>query len=155
MIRNVFVGIRLLMVLAAVAVAGCSSPGVDFDISSTANLNMEQNGHPLPVVVRLYQLSDSKNFENASFSQMWKNDIATLGDSALTRQEVVIAPGATKTVELPKNDLAKYVGVVALFHHPERDKWRALAPISHGYLARKFSSSVTVNLSSRSVHIAN
>ncbi len=153
--KNIFLGIRLLAVFAVIAIAGCSSPGVSFDISSTANLNMGRDGRPLPVVVRVYQLSDSKNFENASFSQMWKSDIATLGDSALTRQEVVIAPGSTKTVEMPKNDLAKYVGVVALFHHPERDKWRALTPLSHGYLARKFSSTVTVNLSSRSVNIAN
>ena len=155
MMKKVFVGSRLLALFAIIALAGCSTPGVDFDISSTANLNMDRSGQPLPVVVRVYQLSDSKNFENASFSHMWKNDIETLGDSALTRQEVVVSPGSTKTVEMPKNDLANYVAVVALFHHPEGDKWRALAPLSHGYVARKFSSSVTVNLSSRSVSIAN
>lgn len=153
--KNIFLAIRLLAALSVIALAGCSTPGVDFNISSTANLNMEQSGRPLPVVVRLYQLSDSKNFENASFSDMWKNDIATLGDSALTRQEVIVAPGSTKTVELPKNDLTKYIGVVALFHHPERDKWRAMVPISNGYFSRKFSSSVTVHLNSRSVSITD
>jgi type VI secretion system protein VasD len=140
----------LLLLLAA-----CSGPQVRVDLSSTANLNMSDEGNALPVVVRVYQLSDARNFTNATFEAMWKQDVQSLGDAALTREEMVLNPGTTQELELRRNPQAEYVGVVAIFRAPEDEGWRAIKPLPTGQMGRRMNQRVTVSLRGNSLSIVD
>jgi type VI secretion system protein VasD len=137
----------------AVVCAGCSSPAVEVNLSSTANLNMNEDKEPLPVVVRVYQLSQRQPFEAASFKELWKNDMVTLGNSLLIKEEEVIDPAYSEKLEMPRHDQAKYVGVVAIFRDPEPERWKGITSLSTSWIGRQFSSDISIALKGNSVEI--
>ncbi|OOG23478.1 type VI secretion system-associated lipoprotein [Thioalkalivibrio denitrificans] len=144
-----------VLVLLVLLLAACSGPQVRVDLSSTANLNMSDEGNPLPVVVRVYQLADARNFTNATFESLWKQDVQSLGDAALTREEMILNPGTTHELELKRNPQAEYVGVVAIFRAPEDDGWRAIRPLPMGQMGRRMNQRVTVSLRGNSLSIVD
>ena len=145
---------KLLMlgVLSVLAVA-CGGPMVRVALSSNANLNLGQDQKPLPVVVRVYQLSGKDSFENSKFEEIWKDDLKVLGDSLLTSKEVVINPSDQMSVEIDKHDQAKYVGVVAIFRNPVDKKWRDVHELANGFVTGRFSSSFRVSLVGNTISI--
>lgn len=129
-----------------VLIGGCSTPSVEVGLSSTANLNMNQSSEPLPVVVRVYQLAQRQAFDSASFEAIWKDDLATLGDSLLTKEEIVMDPAYQRALEMPRHEQARFVGVIAIFRDPEPDRWRDIQELSSSWITRQFSNEVHVAL---------
>lgn len=90
-------------------------------------LNTDTNGRSLPVVARIYELSDKDAFMRApaaTFNMDRRQWPAELAGDVLGVKEVVLTPGqhfgATET--LPEG--TRYVGVVALFRAPAPGRWR-------------------------------
>lgn len=143
----------LLVGLLALATA-CSAPQARLTISSTANLNLNDSDEPLPVMLNIYQLGDDKAFTEAGFTELWKKDLAALGDSMLTKETLTINPASQERLVFERHAQARFIGVMAIFRKPEKDEWRAVAPVANGFFQRKFSSNLTVNLKSNRVTIA-
>lgn len=139
--------------MALLVLAGCSGPQVRVDMTSTANLNTSEKGEPLPVVVRVYQLEDARDFRNATFKALWKQDMRTLGDAALTRDELVLKPGHDHEIELNRKGQARYVGVMAVFRDPQEEGWRDVVPLPDGYVGRRMDQRVVVQLRGNSLEI--
>ena len=133
----------------------CGGPSIKVDLSSTPNLNLNANSEPLPVVVRIYQLSDRSSFETTSFADIWKQDMAVLGNSMLTRNEVILNPASENELEFDRHKQAKYVGVVAIFRDPVERKWRDVYELSTSWMGKRFSSSFSVNLAGNTLHITD
>ncbi len=143
----------LMLGVLSVLVVACGGPMVKVSLSSNANLNPGQDQKPLPVVVRVYQLSGKDTFENSKFEDIWKDDLRVLGDSLLTSKEVVINPSDQMSVEIDKHDQARYVGVVAIFRNPVDKKWRDVHELSNGFVTSRFSSSFKVSLVGNTIYI--
>jgi type VI secretion system protein VasD len=141
---NPWVRLSVILLLLFLA-AGCSGPRVKVAMSATANLNLNEFDEPLPVVIRLYQLSDNKAFEQAAFEELWKKDLVTLGDALLTKERLTY----------PRHDQARYVGVMAIFRRPGSESWRSVKTVASGFFSRQFSNSVTVSLKGNSVQIVD
>ncbi len=154
MIQFRFGKILLLAALLAMA-TGCSSPQVRINLSSTANLNLNDFDEPLPVVVNIYQLSDNKAFEEASFADLWKKDLMTLGDSLLTKESLTTNPASQEQLVYERHAQARYVGVMAVFRKPEKEAWRAVKPVADSFFKRKFSSNLIVNLKGTTIEIVD
>ena len=144
-----------VMVTIAFTLVACGGPAIKVDLSSTANLNLNANSEPLPVVVRIYQLSDRSSFDTTSFSEIWKKDMAILGNSMLTRNEVIINPGSQDEVEFDRHRQARYVGVVAIFRDPVEKKWRDVYELSNSWMGKKMSNSFSVSLVGNTLHISD
>jgi type VI secretion system protein VasD len=114
-------------------------------LSSTANLNLNDYDEPLPVVVRVYQLNDDADFLSAEFMELWKDDLKALGNSLLTRDEVVMNPAAQMTLEYPRHEQTKFVAVMGVFREPEEGSWRDIRRLSESYFARRFSGRIVVH----------
>lgn len=142
-----------VMVMLFAVLAGCGGPMVKVGLSSTANLNMNRDNEPLPVVVRIYQLSDRASFENTTFNDIWKRDLAVLGNAMLTRKEVIINPGSQQRIEFDRHDQAKYIGVVAIFRNPVDKRWRDVYELSDSFVGKRFSSSFSVSLIGNTLEI--
>ena len=150
------VAVRInVFVILLVGMASCGGPIIKVDMSSTGNLNLNINNEPLPVVVRIYQLSDKGVFESSTFNQLWKSDSKALSKSLLTKNEIILNPGSKDRVELDRHNDAKYVGVVAIFRTPGQRKWRAIYELSTNFLGKRLSSSFNVSLNGNSLHIIN
>ncbi len=138
--------LAFVTVLVAWLTAGCSGPSVRVGMSANANLNLDPHSQPLPVVVRIYQLADDRAFLEASFAELWKKDMIMLGDSLLTRTEVVVYPSTQDRIEFERHDQARFVAAAAIFRNPAPDRWRAVYPLPDGMLRGRLSSRLSLRL---------
>ena len=79
----------------------------------------ESNSLSEPVVVRVYQLKDRKNFDKTVYQQLLKNGDTILKADLLATRDVVIKPGGDANLDMPMEEGAQFVAVAGLFRHPD------------------------------------
>ncbi|CCK06844.1 type VI secretion system lipoprotein TssJ [Cronobacter sakazakii] len=102
---------------------------LDFTAREALNTDERESGSlSEPVMIRVYQLRDSKAFDKAVYEQLVKDDEETLGDSVLASRDVVVKPGGDANLNMPMHEEAQFVAVVGLFRHPDTAKnhWKLL-----------------------------
>jgi len=97
-------------------------------IAVTADTNPDASSRPSPIVLRVYQLKGDDAFKRAEFFALYDDDQKVLGAEMLSRQEFMLAPSASQTVELNLADDAQFVGAVAAFHDIRNAQWRVIVP---------------------------
>jgi type VI secretion system protein VasD len=97
-------------------------------LASRDALNQDERGVSLPVVLRIYQLKDSKAFETATYAQLLAGTGDALKPDILARAEVTLGPAATVKLSEPMSDDAQYVGVVAFFRNKANAEWQLVIP---------------------------
>ena len=126
-------------------------PRLVFHGQAAGALNRDPAGHPLSVVVRVYQLKDQAEFGKLSYdlAASSRPEAELLGQDYLGKCEFTLVPGGTlKATELLLPD-TQYVGMVALFRQPDRHHWRCLVRVEQprpappelpkGWLKRKLT----------------
>jgi type VI secretion system protein VasD len=140
------------------SLVGCGNI-VKMDISSEKELNIVGAGSPLPVVVRVYQLSDDAAFRSAGFRDLWKHDAETLGPALLSSKEIVMQPDSKEKISVPLNEKTKFVAGFAIFRSPGSAKWSFVQPVSDGMIAsiwhKAFPVSVSLRLNQNKIEIDN
>ncbi|MCB1905922.1 MAG: type VI secretion system lipoprotein TssJ [Rhodocyclaceae bacterium] len=125
--------VLLAVVLAALVAAGCSSTPDPTVVAATfqaeENLNPDSSGRPSPLVVRMYELKALSTFKDADFFSLWDNDQQTLAGDLNTREEMVLRPGDTHSVQRVTQPGTRFIGVVAAYRDLERAVWRASVPV--------------------------
>lgn len=98
------------------------------DFTARAELNTDDDSHPSPVFIRVYQLRYAKSFESASYQSLVTNDKDILGETLLDMKEIILKPNTSISLDVPLDVNADYVGVIALFKEPDlkMDNWRIL-----------------------------
>lgn len=143
---------------ALLALSGCGNM-VKMDVKSDKDLNSVATGSPLPVVVRIYQLSDDAAFKSAGFRDMWKRDAEILGSALLSSKEIVMQADSKEKITLPLNEKTKFVAGFAIFRNPDTAKWSFVQPVSDGFFAsnwhKLFSVGISLRLSQSKIEIAN
>lgn len=86
----------------------------------------EANSSSQPVLVRVYQLRDDKNFQKTVYQQLAEDGDDALKDDLLASRNVVVKPGTAASLDMPMEKDAKFVAVVGLFRNPDMAKgqWR-------------------------------
>lgn len=92
----------------------------------SSDVNPDTAGRASPIVVRLFQLKNDGEFAAADFFALYEKEKETLGTSLISREEYVLAPGETRTLEMPINADARFVGAVAAYRDIRAAHWRAL-----------------------------
>ncbi|TKS54211.1 type VI secretion system lipoprotein TssJ [Luteimonas yindakuii] len=132
----------------ALAVGGCASSGglvdrtlqtvglrdtapqgpqlVAVELMAGGNLNAGNGLRGLALVVKTYQLRDTRRFEQAPFEAFLDDarERAALGEDLVAVNEVVLAPGQREVLQERLVDDATVLGVVALFQAPAAGRWR-------------------------------
>ena len=124
-------------VLVLAALAGCAAPPpppppptvADLTVSTTADVNPTAAGQGAPVVLRIYQLASPAGFEKAEFFRLLNQDAATLGADLVKKDEYLLAPGATRTINLTPGPTVKALGVFAAYRDFQHATWRGTAEI--------------------------
>ncbi|MDR3496371.1 MAG: type VI secretion system lipoprotein TssJ [Ancalomicrobiaceae bacterium] len=120
---------RLVVGAAAAALGGCAglhdtSTKLVIDIISDPQINLNENGQPAPVVVRLYELKDLAAFSSADFFDLFDNDAKALGSDLVNRREFEIKPGDKIHIEDTAGSPARQLAVIAGFRDQANARWR-------------------------------
>ena len=90
-------------------------------------VNLDVNGQPLSVVVRVIQLRDKNEFMSMTFDAAASRSDTELFPKELTAtSEVVLMPGTTKELKDKLLPETRYVGVIGFFRRPDAQFWRML-----------------------------
>jgi type VI secretion system protein VasD len=124
-------GVVMAFALGSV-LAGCGAPPppppptvVNLSLSASADVNPTQAGQGAPIALRVYQLASTSAFSGAEFFQLFSQDQATLGADLVKRDDMIVAPGASKTLSLMPLDNVKAIGVFAAYRDYASGVWRA------------------------------
>jgi type VI secretion system protein VasD len=156
--RRRFAGHCLLSaaVAAILSAAGCSSPPppppptvVNLTLTSGPDANPTASGQGAPVVMRVYQLSSPAGFEKAEFFRLLNQDSATLGSDIVKKDEFLLPPGGTKTLNLSPAPTVKSIGVFAAYREFRDVTWRGTADVPPNK-----TTEVTVKADAKGVTVA-
>ncbi len=121
-----------LVIVCALTLSACggakpvkpTEAHAQFIVSGDAN--PDNSGRASPVVVRLFQLRNDGEFATADFFALYDKEKETLGASFISREEYVLAPGESRTLELAVNPEARFIGALAAYRDIRSAQWRAI-----------------------------
>jgi len=131
-----YAGLSALGVLVLLLLSGCGTakppapPKLVLTMTVAADANPDPAGHPLPIVVRYYQLGATGAFETADYFQLHNQEEPALGKDLIDKQDITLTPGQTRTLNLEAKPGAKFIGIVASYRNINKAVWHADAPIS-------------------------
>lgn len=145
-----------LALLGSLALGACSSTPeppkptiVSATISASADLNPDSSGRASPLVVRVYELKSTSAFDDADFFSLWDRDQQTLAGDLNAREEMVLRPNDSLSMQRTTKPDTRFIGVVAAYRDLERAAWRAsVAVVQHT------TQPLMIKLDDRSVSIA-
>ncbi len=120
-----------LIVLCSLALAGCAAKPAKpaqthAQLVASANVNPDASGRASPIVVRLFQLRNDGEFAAADFFALYGKEKEALAATLISREEYVLEPGETRTIELALDPQARVIGALAAFRDIRSARWRAL-----------------------------
>ena len=128
---------KVCVVCLCVFLTACSSTSennVDFRylISAASDINPDIEGRPSSVIVRVYQLTNKINFENANYNELFESEHNALGTEYITLNEYFIDPNSKKDIDLKISENAKYIGVVVGYRSVDMVTWRTVMAVPEG-----------------------
>ncbi len=145
-------GVALL--LTVMCTSGCAYffsdvTKIDLRIVANSDVNLDDNGRPSPVVVRVLELSALSAFESADFFALYVNEQETLNGSLIASEELEYKPGDMRDLKFALQPQSKYLVIIAAYRQLDRTNWRLVLP-----LALTEKNQFTVLLNSRGVELA-
>jgi type VI secretion system protein VasD len=123
---------RLAMcLLAACLLAACAAKPPKPEpararLIASEQVNPDASGRSSPIVVRLFQLRADGAFTAAEFFDLYGKEKEVLGESLISRDEYVLAPGETRDLEISLDAQTRYLGVLAAYRDIRAAHWRAV-----------------------------
>jgi type VI secretion system protein VasD len=121
--------LRMFILIGMISCAGCLPKStLMLKVHSDPVINPTSVGDPLPVIVKIYQLSEDNAFLQAQFQELWKQDQQVLSSSLVAKKEVQIHPNNNATITFKQVENARYLAVVATFLDTQ-GKFRDIIPL--------------------------
>lgn len=112
--------------LTIAAAPGAKKAPMTFTVSP--DVNPDSSGRPSPIVVRIYQLKAEAAFKATDFFTLYDDEQKALGPELISRDEYVLAPKETKTIDVALSPDTRFVGAIAAFRDYRNAEWRVLVP---------------------------
>lgn len=134
MIKYFFSSFFSVILLGCTAVNLVVEPYADLEILSMYDINPDSNGRPSPVVVYIFELSESTLFESQDFFSIYENYEKVLGPDLVNKYEVSLTPGQKETYSTSMSPKTEYLGIIAAFRDIENSNWRQVIKVDEtGY----------------------
>jgi type VI secretion system protein VasD len=122
------------LALITILIGACGSTGekkVDYTyiISAAHDINPDITGQPSSVVVRVYQLSNRINFENASYEDLFAVSGNALGTEFIAVNELLVDPATTLELDVEISENAKFLGIVVGYRSVDMVTWRTIEEV--------------------------
>ena len=105
---------------------------LDLTLTATDQLNLDINGRPSPVVVRVFELKHPVAFESTDFFTLYQRPKEALDLDLVASEEHELRPGETLNLKLSIDPGSRFVGVLAAYRDLEQAEWRRVQPIRSG-----------------------
>lgn len=105
---------------------------LDLTLTATDALNLDINGRPSPVVVRLFELKHPVAFESSDFFTLYQRPKEALDLDMVASEEHELRPGETLNLKLSIDPGSRFVGVLAAYRDLEQAQWRRVQPVRAG-----------------------
>lgn len=102
---------------------------VELNLKAAPDSNPTASGQGAPVALRIYQLGSTTSFEGAEFFQLFNGDAEILKSDVVKRDDVLLAPGQTRTITIEPTDAVKAIGVFAAYRDFRHATWRGTAEV--------------------------
>jgi type VI secretion system protein VasD len=93
-------------------------------VLTSSDVNPEPGGRASPIVVRVYELKSTANFEKSDFFALYDKDEQTLGPELVAKQQFEMSPDAEREFEKDLPAGTRFLGVVAAYRNIQRAGWR-------------------------------
>ncbi|MFE8070116.1 type VI secretion system lipoprotein TssJ [Marinobacteraceae bacterium S3BR75-40.1] len=123
-LRLVSVGLLLLTLYGCAVANAIVEPYYDLHLRANISTNADDQGQPLPVVVRVYELRSEEAFQEAGFFDLYDNADSVLGDDLLRTSEVVLRPTQQLTHDMRLDKDTRYVGIIGAFRDIDNADWK-------------------------------
>ena len=99
---------------------------VNWRVYASESLNVDEQGHALALVLRIYKLKSPDAFLQAPYDAFGDaaKEKTVLGDDLVAAREVQLVPGQHYEATDKVAREARYVGIVALYRNPLPGRWR-------------------------------
>ena len=96
------------------------------DFAARDGLNQDEDGMSLATDVTVYQLKDRQTFDKADYTALQGNAADLLKGDLLAEKTVWVRPGSAVSLDMPMDENAQYVAIVAQFRSPDiqHNTWR-------------------------------
>lgn len=144
---------RMLLFLVALALAGCAGPALkpateaDVVLYAATDVNPDAGGRPSPIVLSIYELRAAGRFTAADFLALHERAEKTLAADLVRREEVLLAPGESRTLKLRLHEGSRYLGITGSFQRFGEARWRGLAAVPEGRTSRVIVHADTISVS--------
>ena len=140
-----------ILVFISIILSGCSAPMLKVGIDAKNNLNPDVSGDSYAVLVRFYQLTDPALFEEASVGALLRQDDELLSATLVGKKELMVSPGMTMELDIPKVKTSKYLGVAAFYRDLSSGQQVAFKKVNTG---KMFSSTkLELTLEKNQIHL--
>jgi type VI secretion system protein VasD len=92
-------------------------------IQAARDLNLDEEGNPLPTVIRIYQLNGDLSTRSLEFTELWEDHEAALGDEYISDKEIQIYPDSAELIKVTPEAGARYILAFAAFQQPVGNTW--------------------------------
>lgn len=145
------VGVLVTMLSACASLNTKIGKMLNFDTDLTltfkvdADINPDDQKTPSPLFIRMYELKSTKQFERASFLDLFERDKETLGADMIAKQRLKrIKPGEDTEISFVLDAKTQFVGLYAEFSEYKNANFKVIIPVA----------SQNVVASSATIHIA-
>jgi type VI secretion system protein VasD len=102
-------------------------------IQANRDLNLDEEGNPLPTVIRIYQLNGDLATRSLDFTELWEDAKTALGDEYISDKEIQIYPDSAELIKITPEDGARYILVFAAFQQPVGNTWYRVYEVPDSY----------------------
>jgi type VI secretion system protein VasD len=96
------------------------------NIEASIGVNPDTSLRPSPIKVRIYELKDPGAFAEADYFSLETTDKITLAADMLAKDEFILRPGESRTIERKSNAQTTAIGVLAGYRDLPNSTWRVI-----------------------------
>ncbi|MCG8316044.1 MAG: type VI secretion system lipoprotein TssJ [Pseudomonadales bacterium] len=124
-----------LFVVGMVSLGGCEwlmsdITKVDLRLIAKGDLNLDDDGRPSPIVVRIVELKSAQSFESAEFFTLYGAEKETLGTDLVASEEIELKPGDIKDLKIALQPESQLIGIYAAYRRLDQANWRMVLPFA-------------------------
>ena len=107
-----------------------SETGVELTIISSKDLNPDRDGRPSPVIIKVFALSDERQFKREDFLSLYEDPAERLGSDLLDSFQLKeFSPEETRTETLLLSPETRFIGLMAEYQQYDRAEALLALPI--------------------------
>ena len=128
-----------LVSLLSISLVSCGSTrellnidtATELTIIASPDLNPDQDGRPSPIIIKVFALTDDRQFKREDFLSLYEDPTERLGSDLISSYELKeYSPEESRKEVVPLTPETRFIGIMAEFIQYDRAKSLLILPIT-------------------------